>query len=422
MYVPGSGAGSTHLRLSGRATVCRFPCSWACTLNAARTANIRIAMTVWRRPCMVTPPVHDVELRSGRIAEQAACPSTARENFNEFVARGSKLSLRGRKTAMDLPLISAGWPRKLSWQAGTEGVTMPDGAWRPCTCSGGVRHVSLPPRRSFTMGSCRELSSRPARSPCTPPTDGDHPNWTSAMAQRLPGSTRMTMPTTPVIGVDVGASTMSAGLVCPDGNVLATAQLPTQGEGRAVDTLLALIDRALASADERWSDVAGIGVGLPGLVDVENGFVRSVPGSWLPELSTVPLVALIQERSGYPVFIDNDVNALALGEWMFGPDRGVSSLVTLAIGTGMGGGLILDGQLVRGHLHSAGEIGHLAVSFNGPICACGRSGCLSTYLAGGMMAERARERLDHYPGSIVLTRAGNDPNRIGSALLFEAAA
>jgi glucokinase len=242
------------------------------------------------------------------------------------------------------------------------------------------------------------------------------------MAQRLPASAHMTMSTTPVIGVDVGASTMSAGLVCPDGNVLATAQLPTQGEGRVVDTLLALIDRALASADERWSDVAGIGVGLPGLVDVENGFVRSVPGSWLPELSTVPLVALIQERSGYPVFIDNDVNALALGEWMFGPDRGVSSLVTLAIGTGMGGGLILDGQLVRGHLHSAGEIGHLAVSFNGPICACGRSGCLSTYLAGGMMAERARERLDHYPGSIVLTRAGNDPNRIGSALLFEAAA
>jgi glucokinase len=242
------------------------------------------------------------------------------------------------------------------------------------------------------------------------------------MAQRLPASAHMTMSTTPVIGVDVGASTMSAGLVCPDGNVLATAQLPTQGEGRVVDTLLALIDRALASADERWSDVAGIGVGLPGLVDVENGFVRSVPGSWLPELSTVPLVALIQERSGYPVFIDNDVNALALGEWMFGPDRGVSSLVTLAIGTGMGGGLILGGQLVRGHLHSAGEIGHLAVSFNGPICACGRSGCLSTYLAGGMMAERARERLDHYPGSIVLTRAGNDPNRIGSALLFEAAA
>src|SRR5262249_61968490 len=118
---------------------------------------------------------------------------------------------------------------------------------------------------------------------------------------------------------------------------------------------------------------------------------------------------------------DNDVPARALRVWMFGPDRGVSSLVTLAIGTGRGGGMILDGRLVRGHLHSAGEIGHLAVSFNGPICACGRSGCLSTYLAGGMMAERARERLDHYPGPIGLTRAGNDPNRTGPAAPLEEA-
>src|SRR5262244_903667 len=258
-------------------------------------------------------------------------------------------------------------------------------------------------------GCCRSPRARSARSPCIPPPDGDPPGWTSAMAQRLPVSARMTMPTAPVIGVDVGASMMSAGLVCPDGNVLATAQLPTQGDGRVVDTLLTLIDRALASAEERRLSVSGIGVGLPGLVDVENGLVRSVPGSWLPELSTVPLVALIQERSGHPVFIDNDVNALALGEWMFGLDRGVSSLVTLAIGTGMGGGLILDGRLVRGHLHSAGEIGHLAVSFAGPVCACGRYGCLSTYVAGRMMAERARERLHHYPDSAVLARAGGDP-------------
>src|SRR5215467_11848721 len=335
---------------------------------------------------------------------------------------------------MDSPLISACWPRKLSWQPGTmnapaeaaggrtEVVTMSDGAWRPCTCTGATRHVSLPPRRSSTMRFCRALDSRPARFPCIPPADGDHPNWTSAMAQRLPASAHMTMSTTPVIGVDVGASTMSAGLVCPDGNVLATAQLPAQGEGRVVDTLLTLIDRALVSAKERRLGVSGIGVGLPGLVDVENGFVRSVPGSWLPELSTVPLVSLIEERSGYPVFIDNDVNALALGEWMFGPDRGVSSLVTLAIGTGIGGGVILDGRLVRGHLHSAGEIGHLAVSFAGPVCACGRSGCLSTYVAGGMMAERARERLHRYPDSVVLARAGGGPHRIGSALLCEGGA
>ncbi len=232
----------------------------------------------------------------------------------------------------------------------------------------------------------------------------------------------MTIPTDPVVGVDVGASTISAGLVCPDGTVLATAQAPTQGGGAVVDTIFTLIDRALASARERRLRVSGIGVGLPGLVDVEKGFMRSIPNSWLLELGDVPLAALIQERSGHPVFVDNDVNALTLGEWMFGLGRGASSLVTVAIGTGIGGGLILDGRLVRGHGHSAGEIGHLAVSLGGPLCLCGSFGCLATYVAGGMISERARERLVRYPNSAVLERAGGDPDRISARLIFEAAA
>jgi predicted NBD/HSP70 family sugar kinase len=232
----------------------------------------------------------------------------------------------------------------------------------------------------------------------------------------------MAIPTDPVIGVDVGASTISAGLVCPDGTILATAQAPTQGGGPVVDTIFRLVDRALALAEERRLRVGGIGVGLPGLVDVKKGFMRSMPGAWLPELGDLPLAALIHDRSGHPVFVDNDVNALALGEWMFGLGRGASSLVTVAIGTGMGGGLILDGRLVRGHLNGAGEIGHLAVSLTGPRCVCGGVGCLATYVAGGMMPERARERLARYPDSAVLTRAGGDPAQITAVVLFEAAA
>ncbi len=94
----------------------------------------------------------------------------------------------------------------------------------------------------------------------------------------------------------------------------------------------------------------------------------------------------------------------------------------MAIGTGIGGGLILDDRLVRGHGHSAGEIGHLAVSLGGPLCLCGSFGCLATYVAGGMISERARERLVRYPNSAVLERAGGDPDRISARLIFEAAA
>ncbi len=232
----------------------------------------------------------------------------------------------------------------------------------------------------------------------------------------------MMLPTDPIVGVDVGASTISAGLVGRDGAVLTAAQAPTQGGSGVVDTIFTLIDRALASAADRGLAVAGIGVGLPGLVDVEKGFVRSIPFAWLSELGDVPLATLIQERTGHPVFVDNDVNALTLGEWTFGLGRGAASLVTLAIGTGIGGGLILDGRLIRGHHHSAGEVGHMSVSLAGPRCVCGSVGCLATYVAGGMMAERARERLAAYPGSALLARTGGDPGRIGAPLLFEEAA
>jgi glucokinase len=225
-----------------------------------------------------------------------------------------------------------------------------------------------------------------------------------------------------VIGVDVGASTISAGLVSPGGIVLATVQGPTHGAGSAAETIMASIDHVLAQADERGLEVAGIGVGLPGVVEVEKGYMRAMPSTFLAELGDVPIASLIRERSGHAVFVDNDVNALTLGEWSFGPGRGASSLVTVAIGTGVGGGLILDGTLVRGHFNSAGEIGHLAVSLTGPTCPCGGAGCLATYVAGGLMPERARERLDRYPGSAVLARAGGDPARIHTAAVFEAAA
>ena len=232
----------------------------------------------------------------------------------------------------------------------------------------------------------------------------------------------MTDATDPVVGVDVGASTISAGLVRRDGTILTAVQAPTAGEGAVVDTIQVLVDRALATARERDLQVSGIGIGLPGLVDVEKGFMRSIPWPWLAELCDAPLAALIQERSGHAVFVDNDVNALSLAEWMFGLGRGASSLVTVAIGTGLGAGLILDGRLVRGHLQSAGEIGHLSVSLDGPTCACGGIGCLGTYVAGGMIADRARERLGRYPTSTLLERVGGDPARIGAPLLFRAAA
>lgn len=228
--------------------------------------------------------------------------------------------------------------------------------------------------------------------------------------------------TDPVIGVDVGASTISAGLVRPDdGSVLATVQAATAGRD-AVDSITSLIEEMLTLADRRGLPVAGIGIGLPGLVDVEKGYMRwLLPGAWLPELGDVPLRSSIRDRTGHRVFVDNDVNALALAEWMFGAGQGASSLATVAIGTGIGAGFIADGTLVRGHFAAAGEIGHLAVNLTGPRCVCGGVACLGTYVAGGFLADRVRERLARYPDSAVLVRAGGDAGRITAKDLFAAA-
>jgi glucokinase len=202
--------------------------------------------------------------------------------------------------------------------------------------------------------------------------------------------------------------------------VLAAVEAPTRAPGGVVDTISTLIDHILALAAERRLQVAGIGIGLPGVVGVEQG--SRVYGNWLPELDDVPLAALVRERTGSPVCVDNDVNALTLGEWLFGAGRGVSSLVTIAIGTGIGGGLILDRTLIRGPLGSAGEIGHLSVSLTGPTCPCGSIGCLSAYVSGSLIPARVRERLARHPDSAVLARAGGDPERIEARLVFEAAA
>ena len=226
----------------------------------------------------------------------------------------------------------------------------------------------------------------------------------------------------PVIGVDVGASTISAGLVTPDGTVDATVQARSDVPGTVVATILTLVARLLAEATARRLRVRGIGVGLPGLVDVEKGVMRPTDGHWMSELAGVPLARLIGERTGLAVFADNDVNALALAEWTWGLGRGVSSLVIVAVGTGIGGGIVVNGGLLRGSLNTAGEIGHLAVGLDGPRCVCGGVGCLTSYLSGRLIPERVRERLRAHPGSAVLARAGGDPARIDAQGIFAAAA
>jgi predicted NBD/HSP70 family sugar kinase len=225
-----------------------------------------------------------------------------------------------------------------------------------------------------------------------------------------------------IIGIDVGASTIAGGLVTSGGDVLAGVQSATHAApgSNALDGLLSTIHRLQGEARARGIRVRGVGVGLPGLVDVDRGMIVS-DLHLIPELTRVPIGDRIREQTGLPAWADNDVNALALGEARQGAGVGVRSLVVLAIGTGIGGALILDGTLVRGHSGYAGEFGHMTVMLNGPACMCGIHGCVCLRLGGEMIACTARTRAVERPHSKILALAGGDPAAITTLMVFQAA-
>jgi glucokinase len=197
-----------------------------------------------------------------------------------------------------------------------------------------------------------------------------------------------------VIGVDVGGTTIAGGLVTADGRVLAHVQAPTHGRGpgTALATLLDVLERLRASAESGGVGVAGIGLGVPGTVDAETGTIGA-DVHYAPDLAGVALGEAVRERLGAPAYVDNDVNVLALGEWMFGAGAGSRSLVVLALGTGVGGGIILDGVLHRGSGGFGGELGHVPVKFDGRPCVCGGRGCLKAYVSGTDIAREGAARL-----------------------------
>jgi glucokinase len=220
-----------------------------------------------------------------------------------------------------------------------------------------------------------------------------------------------------VIAVDVGGTTIAAGLVTPAGEVSDERRVPAEPAARAtLSTIESLIEDLLRRAGDRV--VRGIGVGVPGPVDAGR-VAAEVPHA--PDLADRPLVDLLRARFALPAYVDNDVNALALGEWRFGAARGVRSLVVLAPGTGFGCGIILEGRLVRGVNGFGGEFGHTPLKFDGPRCWCGGRGCLAIYASGRGIAEAAQARVAGDPSAPLLAAAGH-VDGITAALVFRLAA
>ncbi|WP_282936031.1 ROK family protein [Paenibacillus sp. RC67] len=203
------------------------------------------------------------------------------------------------------------------------------------------------------------------------------------------------------IGVDVGGTKINTGIIDAQGNVLATHSIATLAAeknvperiGLAVEAVIAEFCQAdTNSLESRVVQLRGIGVGTAGQVDWEAGSIR-FSSDLIPGYGGTPLRQLLQKRFGLPVWVDNDVNVLALTEKTLGAGRGVCHLLCLALGTGVGGAVVIDGKLVHGTWGGAGELGHMSVDFNGLPCVCGSIGCLEQYASGTGIAKRMAAKL-----------------------------
>lgn len=179
-----------------------------------------------------------------------------------------------------------------------------------------------------------------------------------------------------VVGIDLGGTKILAGVVDTKGRILGQAKRATKPEGgveAVVERMAKTVREAVAAADLELSDIGAVCSCAPGTIDAERGVVRFAPN--LHNWENVPLAKLLGEALKVPAFIENDVNLGTLGEHVLGAGQGVRNLVGIFVGTGIGGGLILDGKLWSGWRGGAGEVGHTVVLAEGPVCGCGSRGC-----------------------------------------------
>lgn len=208
------------------------------------------------------------------------------------------------------------------------------------------------------------------------------------------------------LGVDLGGTKVAAALVDAEGKILAEDTYPTHPE-RGPDAIITDITKCVS---ERLGPQAGsataLGIGVAGQVDPADGTVRDAPNlRW----HDVPLGAELTSALGLPVVVANDVRAATWGEWLHGAGRGLHDVMTLFVGTGVGGGVVSGGRLLTGCTNTAGEVGHVTIVTGGRKCTCPNSGCLEAYVGGWAIAEQAREaaQADRAAGQRLIEIAGS---------------
>lgn len=226
------------------------------------------------------------------------------------------------------------------------------------------------------------------------------------------------------IGIDLGGTNIKAALVnINTGEITGTTSIPTharEGNDAVIAQMGVLIERVIKASGIGKTKVGGVGVGVPGVIDMDKGrtlFLPNLPGQW----RNVPLAEKLSGHAKLPVRIINDARAMTLGEWQFGAGKGVDTVACYTLGTGIGGGLIINGRLHLGIGGAAGELGHVIVDLYGPKCGCGSNGCMEAFASGPAIAAMGMKAVVQGLTTRIAELCAGDLNRITPELVCQAA-
>jgi glucokinase len=224
-----------------------------------------------------------------------------------------------------------------------------------------------------------------------------------------------------VIGIDLGGTKVATAAADLEGSLLSKVIKPTcpeRGVDAVIDTVVDSVKEAAASAGASKADIKSIGIGSPGPIDPEAGTVIFAPNlMW----HNVPIVHILEGILDLPVYLENDANVAGLGEYRFGAGRDSKNMIYITVSTGVGGGLILDGKIHAGSFGMAGEVGHMTIVNDGPLCGCGNQGCLEALAAGPAIARKARACVLHGEETIMADMVSGRIEEITSKTVGEAA-
>ena len=221
------------------------------------------------------------------------------------------------------------------------------------------------------------------------------------------------------IGVDLGGTNIKLGIVTNTGRLIKKISIRTEAEKgpkKIIGNIVAGIHGLTAKS--RY-EIEGIGIGCPGVVTPGKGIVENPPN--LPGWNRVNIGKIILKEFQKPVFVDNDANAAAIGELIFGSGKKYKSFIMITLGTGVGGGIVINKKIYHGDFGAAGEIGHISIDFNGPKCNCGSYGCIEAYAGNLYLRERVRTELKKHPESKIWKLINNDLSKVSPRIVQAAA-